>query len=192
MKIVHGTAFGTGGGCIAVIGETDNGLWFFADNIVGGCEVLKIDVRTTCEQLKVGNEDDDMAVFWINPGDDPEYFVDIDERELDNAFYDFCVRFDCKELGITDGYEEYGGGLWGDLCDYFEWSEYKIDQYSKPIHFKDIISERLDNAVNDIIHDIQNRLEIEEENYNLKAKEKLVDEIIKLLDKEFDIEAEEF
>ena len=187
MKIVHGNAFGTGGGCIAIIGETDNGLWFFADNIWNGCEVLKIDVRTTCKQLKVGNEEyDDLAVFWINSADDPEYFVEVDESEMDNALHDFCIRFDCKEPGITDGYENYGGGIWGDLCGYFDWSEYKIDEYSKPIHFKNIMSDRLNQAVDNIFDDIERRLEIETR-FNSKrldkAKESVIDAMIKLLDK---------
>lgn len=188
MKITHGGVFGTGGGCIAVIGEIDNGLWFFTDNICDGCEVVNFDVRKNCKEMKVGDEDEnDLAIFWINPTDNPEYFVEVDEREINNAFHDFCVRYDSKEPKITDGYEDYKGGIWDDLCNYFDWSEYKIDEYSEPIHFKDIMMNRLNKATDEILDDIRRRLDIEERAYDSKkfekAKETLVDAMIKVLEK---------
>lgn len=181
MKILHGAAFGTGGGCIAVIGEMDNGLWFIADNL--GWSATDYDTRNTCKEMGITDgEDDDLAVFWI------DRYVEVDQRELDNAFHDFCIRYDMREPGITNGYEHYNGGVWGYLYDHIDWSHTKIDEYSKPIHFKDIINNKLDNTIERIIMDIQNRLDIEECTDTSaeieKAKEKLVEEIINLLDSE--------
>ena len=182
MKITHGAAFGTGGGWIAVIGEIDNGLWFFGDNYYG-C-VLNFDTRTTSKEMKVGNKDDDLAIFWLNETDNKGLFVDIDQREIDNMYHDFCVRYDCKEPDITKGYENWDG-CFGRLCDYIDWSYMKIDGYSKPSNFRDIMYCRLDESVDNILSDIQSRLDIEEVQYDSesldKAKETLVNEMIKLL-----------
>ena len=184
MKITHGAAFGTGGGCIAVIGEMDNGLWFISDNL--GWSVTDFDTRITCKEMGIedGCNDNDLAVFWVDY--DSEHYIEVDERELDNAFHDFCLRYDCKEPGITDGYEEYVGFLWGDLSDRIDWSHTKIDEYSKPVHFKAIMRDRLDKAIDDIFDDIERRLDIEETLYGSKrldkAKDNLINEMIKLLD----------
>ena len=183
MKILHGGAFSTGGGCIAILGELDNGMWFISDNM--GWSVVDFDTRKTCKEMGIsdGYDDDDLAVFWIDY--DSGHYIDIDEKELDNAFHDFCIRYDCKEPGITDGYEKFDC-IWGNLCDYIDWSRTKIDEYSKPIHFKDIMNNRLDKAINEIMYDIQDRLDIENGVYDSKkfkkAKELLVNEMIKLLE----------
>ena len=189
MKIIHGAAFGTGGGCIAVIGETDNGLWFIGDN--WGGNVIKFDVRKTCGEMN-GDEwkytdDDDLAAFYIDFNED-KYVVDVDEKEWANMYRDFCVRYDCREREITKGFEKYDSHI-NNLCDYIWWSNLKVDEYSKPIHFKNIISNKLNEDVDHILSDVQNRVEIKSDKNTSakleKAKETLVDEIIKLLESDF-------
>lgn len=186
MKIIHGGAYSTGGGCISVLGELDNGYWFCSDVI--GWSVFNFDVRKTCKEMGItwGN-DDDLAVYWIDASEDGEYYVDVDQKELDNTFHDFCIRYDCKEPGITKGYEEFNGGVWGNLCDHIDWSHTKIDEYSKPINFKDIIKNKINYALDDIFSDISNTLDIEmykDTSKELeKAKTTLVYEIIDVLDK---------
>ena len=122
MRATHGTAIYTGGGIYNVIGETDNGYWFF-----GGpdwCSIVDSDIR---EEDKENNND---LVCYYNDWLE-KHEVKVNVQEIYEMFEDFCRRLDAKEPGITDGYEEYSNYIPGEVTDYINFSEF-VDYIPKP------------------------------------------------------------
>ena len=114
MRATHGTAIYTGGGIYNVIGETDNGYWFF-----GGpdwCTIVDSDIRERDE------ENDCLACYYNNWLEKHE--VNVNAQEIYEMFEDFCRRLDAKESGITDGYEKYSNYAPGEVTDYIDFSEF--------------------------------------------------------------------
>ena len=125
MKVLHGTAIYTGGGFYTVLGEFDNGLWFF-----GGTEwfeVIDADCRTRDEK------EDDLAAYyneWLSKYVVEEYHTDKKkERAMFKAIEDFCRRLDKGEKGLTEGYEELSNYSAGEVTEMIDFSEF--DGYRK-------------------------------------------------------------
>lgn len=113
MRAIHGTAIYTGGGFYNVIGETDDGHWFF-----GGydyCCIANSDVREK-------NEYGDLACFYNDWAEKHE--VEVDKKEMYEMIEDFCRRLDAKEPGLTDGYKEFSNYTAGEVTDYMDFSEF--------------------------------------------------------------------
>lgn len=114
MRATHGTAIYTGGGIYNVIGETDNGHWFF-----GGpdyCTILDSDVREKDET------EDDLACYyndWLE-----KHEVKVEPKEVYEMFEDFCRRLDAKQPGITNGYDLYSNYIAGEVTNYIDFSEF--------------------------------------------------------------------
>lgn len=115
MRATHGTAIYTGGGIYNVIGETDNGYWFF-----GGpdwCTIVDSDIREEDKE-----NDDDLVCYyndWLE-----KHEVKVNVQEIYEMFEDFCRRLDAKEPGITDGYEKFSNYAAGEVTDYIDFSEF--------------------------------------------------------------------
>lgn len=106
MRAVHGTAIYTGGGIYNIIGKTDNGLWFFADNDY--LAIVNTDIRETCE--------DGLACYydrWLE-----EHEVDVSDEEKHKMLRDFCRRLDADEKGLTEGYEGVSNYMAGEVETY--------------------------------------------------------------------------
>lgn len=107
MKATHGTAIYTGGGIYNIIGELDNGLYFF------GCwdylAIYDADVRTYDESY------DDLVCYNPNWCDEHMLLFAFTEEEIEKALHDFCVRLDNEEPGLTDGYEQFSNYCAGEV-----------------------------------------------------------------------------
>lgn len=113
MKATHGTAIYTGGGLYIVIGELDNGLWFYGNS--DWCAVYDEDTRA------YDYENDGLACCWTDWCEKHEV-KDVDLKEVYAMFEDFCKRLDNKEEGITEGYEEFSNYAPGEVTDYIDFS----------------------------------------------------------------------
>ncbi len=112
FKATHGTAIYTGGGLYVVIGQLDNGLWFYGGTDF--CDIFDEDTRT------YDNENDGLACFWNDWCE--KHRVELDARQTYAMYYDFCRRLDNNEPGLTDGYEEYSNYAAGEVVDYIDFS----------------------------------------------------------------------
>ena len=112
FRATHGTAIYTGGGIYNVIGQLDNGLWFYGGNDY--IEVFDEDTRTYDEV------NDGLACYWNDWCD--KHRLEVDKRQLYAMFYDFCQRLDNRESGLTDGYEEFSNYAAGEVTDYIDFS----------------------------------------------------------------------
>lgn len=96
MKALHGTAIYTGGGIYVLIGELDNGQFFFGDNWC--CDIFDADTR------EIG-EDDFLNCCY--PEWQEQHIVESDTAEVLAMYKDFYTRLANGEPDITDGYEDY-------------------------------------------------------------------------------------
>ena len=116
MKALHGTAIYTGGGLYVVIGELDNGLWFYGN--YDWCAVFDEDIRTY-DEVNHG-----LACFW-NDWCEKHIVNDVDVKEVYAMFKDFCERLDAKEPDITKGYEKFSNYLPGEVTEYIDFSYFE-------------------------------------------------------------------
>lgn len=123
MNVLHGTAIYTEDGTYNIIGEFDNGLWFFGcpkyiaiytDDIRNEREIFDICRNNIkyCEKNLImlyepNEEDEDNIEEYLSEDELEDYHPEVIRR--------FCIQLDNEEPGLTNGYEEFSNYTAGEV-----------------------------------------------------------------------------